>query len=1043
MLLSSTAIRKIGFFVLLPMAFSLLWWSSSAARADGGKPPPAPLPPLVVSDGFEVELVAGPPLVKHPIAICFDDRGRLFVAESSGEKLPAAELAKKNAAIIRVLEDTDGDGKFDKSTIFADGLSFPEGVLWHDGAVYSAAPPFVWKFEDTRGTGVADKRMKWQTGFQATHCGNEGHGPYLGLDGRIYWAKGGFTEHVLRGAGSKPLTGRASHIFRCRPDGSDLEVVISGGMDNPVGVTFTPEGELIFSCTFYTNPYQGMRDALLHGVEGSVFPKVHGVIDGLKRTGDLMPAMVHLGVAAPAGLCTYQSGAFGEAYRNNVFSSQFNLHKVQRHILTRRGATFESKNEDFLTSPSADFHPTDVIEDADGSLLVVNTGGWYMICCPTSVVAKPQVLGGIYRIRKKGAARAADPRGLELKWDGAPPGPLVGLLDDPRFAVRNRAIRELGKLGGDSVAPLRQVLEGGSTMARRNALWALTRIDTAAAREAVRSALVDRELSVRQTAVYSAGLHRDAAARTALCELLPSAPPSLRREVATALGRIGDAAAVPVLLAALSPDDDRMLEHALIWALIEIADRPGLARALASDSPLVRRAALIALDQADDGTLQVGTVSPLLKDSDPRVQAAALDAIAHHPAWAKEALGVVRARLAGELKSSAADDARRLLVAVSRDAAAQTFVDELLQAPRTTPSVRRLLLEVMAQAPLKALPPSWIKHLLQALSDTDEGTQRQAVATLRAVPEARTTSFAGPLLRLASDPKHPADLRASALAAAAPLVANLDEEALVFLLDCLAPEKAPLLRATAADALGQMKLSEAQLTKLAHALPTAGALELPRLLAAFEKSSKQVVGEALVAALGRAPAARGLRAEVLTRTLEKYPAEVRKAVAPLLAKVAEDRNRQQARLDELTKVLASGDAQRGRQVFLGPKASCLACHAIGGQGAQLGPDLTKIAAARNERDLLEAIVFPSATFVRGYEPYQVTTKSGRSVAGIIRRETAEAIVLATGATTEERIRRDDIEEMVPGKVSIMPEGLDRQLTPQELADLIAYLRTLK
>jgi putative membrane-bound dehydrogenase-like protein len=1011
--------------------------------AEDSKSTSSPLPPLVVADGFEVELVAGPPLVKHPIAASFDDRGRLYVAESSGEKLPAAELAKRNAALIRLLEDTDGDGKFDKSTVFADGLSFPEGVLWHEGAVYTAAPPFVWKFEDSRGTGVADRRMHWQTGFKATHCGNEGHGPYLGPDGRIYWAKGGFTDHLLHRPGGRDLTGRASHIFRCRPDGSDLEVVISGGMDNPVGVTWTPEGELIFSCTFYTNPNQGMRDALLHGVEGGVFPKVHGVLDGLKRTGDLMPAMVHLGVAAPAGVCTYQSSVFGEAYRNNLFSSQFNLHKVQRHILRRSGATFESKNEDFLTSPSVDFHPTDVIEDADGSLLVVNTGGWYMICCPTSQIAKPQIFGAIYRIRKKGAARPTDPRGLALKWEGATAADLASRLDDPRPVVRKRAVRDLGKLGAAAVPALTSVLKGGSTTSRGNAIWALTQMDAAAAREVVRRAFADPDPSVRQTAVYSAGLHRDAAARAALCALLPKAPPPLRREAATALGRIGDAAAVPTLLAALHPDDDRFLEHALIWGLIEIADRPGLRKALASDNPLARRAALIALDQADDGSLAVATVTPLLKDADARVQAAALDAIAHHPAWARETLGVVRERLSGPLTPATADDARRLLVAFSRDAAAQAFVTGILEDAATSAAVRRLLLEIMPLAPLKTLPPPWREQLRRSLANSDEGVLRQAVATLRAAPEARTAVFATPLLHLAGEEKRPADLRAAALAAAASLLAKLEEAPFAFLVDCLEPSKPPLLRATAADALGQVKLTEGQLRRLTRALPSAGALELPRLLAAFEKGGSIPVGEALAAALEKAPAARGLRAEVLVRTFEKYPAEVRKVVAPLLARAAEDHNRQQARLDELARGLAGGDPQRGRQVFVGPKATCLACHSVAGQGAQLGPDLTRIAAARSERDLLEAIVFPSATFVRGYEPYQVSTKDGRSFSGIIRRETAEAIVLATSATTEERIRRDAIDTMEPGKVSIMPEGLDRQLTPQEMADLISYLRTLK
>jgi putative membrane-bound dehydrogenase-like protein len=369
-----------------------------------GDPKPQPVP-LTVPDGFEIEMVAGPPLVEHPIAISFDHQGRLYVAEASGEKLPTAEMAKRQGHFIRVLEDTDGDGKFDKGHVFARGLTFTEGVLWHDGTVYTASPPAVWKFEDTKGTGTADKRSEWQTGFLLGHCANEAHGPYAGPDGRLYWAKGGFTQHTVRIAGGRELRGKASHVFRCRPDGSDVEPVMGGGMDNPVGVTFTPEGEVIFSCTFYTNPDRGMRDALVHAVEGGVYPKVNVVNEGLKRTGELMPALAQLGVAAPAGITTYRAGGnFGDACVGNIFSSQFNLHKIGRHVLRRVGATFESKNEDFVTSTSPDFHPTDVTEDADGSLLLVNTGGWYMVCCPTSQAAKPQVL-----VPSTGSAKRAPP----------------------------------------------------------------------------------------------------------------------------------------------------------------------------------------------------------------------------------------------------------------------------------------------------------------------------------------------------------------------------------------------------------------------------------------------------------------------------------------------------------------------------------------------------------------------------------------------------------------------------------------------------------
>src|SRR5204862_3859025 len=118
---------------------------------------------------------------------------------------------------------------------------------------------------------------------------------------------------------------------------------------------------------------------------------------------NLMPVMTHLGPAAPCGLHCYESDAFGKEYTTNLFACQFNLRKVSRHVLKPSGSTYTTEYSSFLVSDSQDFHPTDVLEDADGSLLVVNTGGWYKLCCPSSQLAKPEVLGAIYRIRRQGA----------------------------------------------------------------------------------------------------------------------------------------------------------------------------------------------------------------------------------------------------------------------------------------------------------------------------------------------------------------------------------------------------------------------------------------------------------------------------------------------------------------------------------------------------------------------------------------------------------------------------------------------------------------
>jgi putative heme-binding domain-containing protein len=130
-------------------------------------------------------------------------------------------------------------------------------------------------------------------------------------------------------------------------------------------------------------------------------------------------------------------------------------------------------------------------------------------------------------------------------------------------------------------------------------------------------------------------------------------------------------------------------------------------------------------------------------------------------------------------------------------------------------------------------------------------------------------------------------------------------------------------------------------------------------------------------------------------------------------------------------------------VFAGAKAACASCHAMGYLGGRVGPDLTKIGQIRTDRDLLEAIIAPSASFVRSYEPVTVATLDGRVVSGTVKKDAPDELVLTLAADKEERIARSDIEEIRPGTVSIMPAGLDQQLSPQELADLLAFLKAAR
>lgn len=1002
-------------------------------------------PLFEVPAGFVVERVAGPPLVERPMMAGFDDQGRLFVCDSSGFNLLKGSsdiLVKDPPHAIRMLEDTDGDGRFDKSTLFADKMTFPMGALWYEGALYTASPPSIWRLTDTDGDGVADRREEFITKVEFGGNACDIHGPFLGPDGRIYWANciRGFE---IREPGGKILKGKAAGLFRVRGDGSDVEIVCAGGMDNPVEVAFTEEGEAFATVNLLIGAPQPRMDAIIHCVDGGVFP-YRELSKEFKRTGDLLPAMIDLGWVAPAGLMRSRTEPSDLESNNNVlFSTHFNRHRVQRHILERDGATFRGHTEDFVVSTDTDFHPTDILEDADGSLLVIDTGGWFLRGCPTSQIAKPEIKGAIYRIRRVGTPGPTDPRGLALNWDKLSAQELATLFDDSRWVVRDRAIHEFTKRGGGAIGILAETARHGSSpRLRRNAVWALTRLASPEAAEAVADALSDPDGSVRIAACHSLGLNRVFQGLPRLTKLVVADElPAVRREAATALGRIGDRAAVPALLDAVRAGGDRFLEHAQIYALIEVADRSQTLIGLQDESARVRRAALIALDQMEDGGLTRELVVPHLDSADSALQRAALTVITARPEWADAVAGLMHTWLAAsELSDSRREGLAAALLAFCRNAEIQEVVADAMSNDKTAVPARLLLLEAMAAAPLEQLPESWLTEIGRSLQHRDQRVVSQAVATLRT---RGVTSFDAALLELGRDSRQPPQLRVTALAAVAPRLNSVESPVLDFLRSQLDPERSPLVRLAAADAISSARLNETQLVALLDAVPSAGPLELPRLVAAFERSTAAEIGIRLVAALDRAAGLASVPPEALRRTLKDYPDKVRQAAEPLFHRLELDTETQRARLAELESVLAGGDARRGRGVFFGAHGACASCHTIQSNGGKVGPDLSKIGAIRTGRDLLESIVFPSASFVRSYEPFVVTTTEGSVYSGYLSRETSDAIHLMLADRTERRISRSSVDEIAPGRVSIMPQGLDAQLTQQELADLIAYLVSLK
>ncbi len=993
-----------------------------------------------IPDGFELTLVAPPPLVLRPICVDFDEEGRLYVADSAGVNDKVVKQLEDRPHRILRIEDRDGDGVFDASHVFADRMMFPEGTLWHDGSLYVAAPPSIWKLTDTDGDGVSDRREEWLS-QTLTGCANDLHGPYLGRDGWIYWCKGAFAKQEYARANGAPFVTRAAHIFRRRPEGGEIEPVMTGGMDNPVEVVFTPAGERIFSTTFFQHPGGGKRDGLVHAIYGGVYGKRHGVIDEHPRTGDVMPVLSHLGPAAPCGLAFYESTGLGEDYRGNLFTCLFNLHKVTRHELAPNGASFTSRDSDLISSTDVDFHPTDVIEDADGSLLVVDTGGWYKICCPTSQLFKPDVLGAIYRLRRKGAAVVDDARGLTIDWDRATNDALVERLEDVRPRVRSRAIETLGRRGSEAVPALGRVLSRPSSAeAKRNAVWTLARIEGEAARGAVRRALADEEASVRQVAAHVSGLVRDGEASPSLVRLLADAP-AVSRSAAEALGRIGDSAAVAPLLRAAGRTTDRILAHSLAFALIEIDDATATRRGLASESAGARVATLIAVDQMRSGGWDPRVVCELLDANDKTVRETAEWIVGRRPEWGGDvAKAIERALLAPDATDESFAALRRVAAGLLASTDIQSTLAKLVESEIRV-EWRRSLLALFASSGFKDAPAVWARALGQVLK-REPALEAEAVAAARRLPNAAKAdpSLRGGLLAIASDNDRPKGARLRSLAAAS--VEALDGRFFSLALEGLGAS-ARDERSSATDALATAELTAPQTRRAIAALETVGPLEITSVVEAVGHVDNEELGASVVTSLSRAPAKTALRRESFSKWLEGRPATVRAAGARFLATLDVDADARRTRLDELLSALPDGDVRRGQAVFRSEKTACAACHAIGYLGGKIGPDLTRIGTIRSERDLLESLVFPSASIARSYESIDALTTGGETFTGIVRSESARELHLITGADTEVRIPAGEVAEIAPSAVSLMPSGLADQLTPAELADLLAFLRATR
>jgi putative membrane-bound dehydrogenase-like protein len=1033
------------FLLISMLAFAAGGQATAADDIPPATDAPRPLPPeesrkhFRLPDGFRIELVAAEPQLAEPTGMCFDARGRIFVCELHGynldgyydivelnktgrldttvRRIPATKQAEERAAretygTVKLLEDTDGDGRVDRVTVFADRLPPCYGVVpARDGVIAVCAPDIIF-LADRDGDGKAEVRETLFTGFGVGEIWTRISNPRWGFDNWIYAASGAGSAGTIRGPHMKGEVRLGNTCFRFKPDGTRLEPV-SGGTSG-YGLAIDDWGDR-FLCTnqqhalyvvplpyrdLARNPYHAALDPVVnisgYGRPARVFPTSRP--DPWRRKRGERPEWVKFYGAAEtsAGLFTsacaplvYQADLFPEAYRGNHFSCEPAQNLVHRCLLEPKGAGFVVRRADegkeFLTSTDAWFRPVNLVVGPEGGLYIVDM--YREVIEDYSAIPRylqQQYVKGLIAGRNRGRVwriLAGDPsRARKPDLAGKDGGALVAALGSPnpwRRLTAQRLLVERGDKG--AVAGLQGLArKGGTPRARLHALYTLEGLG-ALEPGLVERALGDEHYGVRLHALRLAEtwLDREPTLLARAAALADDPHPKVRLQLALSLGECQDPKALPALARLADREgDDRWMQTSV---LSSVPTRAG------------RLAAILAGEKGGKGADRM--LRPL----------AAVIGTRNQPG---EIAGLLR--LAAGLEGAGA-------------AALQTKVLAGLAEGLGRGQPRK----AVSAEEQKAL-----ERLLTSASAEVRGDVLRVAALLRLRESPGIRAARAAVLKTAQDAGRPLPERLSALA----------------LLAGAAPAELEPLH----ELLGPRQPIDLQLAAVRVLASAEGPEVVPVLLKGWDGYSPRLQTAVLDALFGRqdrlpllldAIANKAVDPSILsplrqTQLLENPGARIRERARSLLAGRATSDDRQQVLQRYQASLSLKRDVRRGKEVF---EKHCMKCHQLNGRGFAVGPDLAAVQ-NRPDESLLVDVLDPSSTITAGYRTYTVVARNGKLYTGTLAAETATGITLRREQGEQDTILRKDIEEMTASSKSLMPEGVEKEISPQDLADLIGYLR---